>query len=73
MARRLWAIWDLLLKAWYVDELLEEELNPDELEDNPVVFKDKSQALIFVDDLNYDQGVSRFTVKQYSKENKIES
>tara|TARA_Y100000361_G_scaffold138310_1_gene140398 strand:- start:99 stop:314 length:216 start_codon:yes stop_codon:yes gene_type:complete len=71
MARRLWAIWDLLLKGWYVDEQLEEESDFDETD--PIVFKDKSQALVYVDDLNYDQGVSRFTVKQYSKENKIES
>tara|TARA_A200000159_G_scaffold163310_1_gene189209 strand:+ start:1686 stop:1901 length:216 start_codon:yes stop_codon:yes gene_type:complete len=71
MARRFWAIWDLLLKGWYVDEQLEEESDLDEID--PVVFKDKSQALVYVDDLNYDQGVSRFTVKQYSKENKIES
>ena len=65
------SIWDLLLKGWYVDEQLEEESDLDEID--PVVFKDKSQALVYVDDLNYDQGVSRFTVKQYSKENKIES
>ena len=58
-------------EGWYVDEQLEEESDFDETD--PIVFKDKSQALVYVDDLNYDQGVSRFTVKQYSKENKIES
>ena len=71
MARRLWAIWDLLFEGWYVDEQLEEESDFDETD--PIVFENESQALVYVDDLNYDRGIKRFTVKQYSKENKIES
>ena len=51
MARRWWAIWDMLLKSWY-NEDHEDDVDQSYYLHSFIKFKDKGQAMSYVEELN---------------------
>ena len=66
MARRWWAIWDLLLKSWYNADH-EDDVDQSYYLHSFIKFKDKGQAMSYVEELNKDK--ERYEVKEYKPEN----